>query len=178
MKKVRLSLRRGVKSWSITLYDSVESAYYLKDEPFEENSSMIEDYRRVVTLSPGETLEVEWCGSEWVYDDDHLVEGAHSNKLSPFFLHKFDDVRIGKSTPMKGEDIPTSRLSVYSGWVVGSSIDWKKGLSAAVRITPIKGRMRSKFDFSKLFLDEDDEERPESAVVDSLRRSSSLTVLN
>ena len=70
MKKVRLNLKRGSKPWSFTLYDSAESAFYLKDEP-PYPDGFEEDYRKIVTLKPGEVLEVEWIGSEWVFVDDN-----------------------------------------------------------------------------------------------------------
>lgn len=153
MKKVKLNLKRGVRSWSVTVYDSVESAFYLKDEPLFDDE--IEEYRRTVTLLPGEFLEMEWIGSEWVYNDEVLKSSADSPRLSTISIHKFDNVRIGKSFPIKGTIQKTSCVELYSGWVDAHSVQWREDPQRDVRITPIKGRMRSKFDFSKLFSDTD-----------------------
>ena len=157
MKKVRLNLKRGSKAWAFVLYDSAESAYYLKDEPILDDE--IEEYRRIVSLSPGETMEMEWVGSEWVYEDDSGV----SNKSPSTVMHdKFDKVRICKSIPIKGAGKDDKLIEAYSGWMSGRAMKWTgEDIPEGVRITPIKGKMRSRFDFSELFegqMDEDDEE--------------------
>jgi len=149
LKKIRLNLKRGVKTWSFVLYDSAESAYYLKDEPVF-NDAVDEEYRRVITLKPGETLEMEWVGSEWVYSDDGIEAAPPSTELQ----HKFDKVLVGKMIPIDLKDVggKSGYLELYSGWVSSESVRWSKDDTRKdVRITPIKGKMRSKFDFSKLF---------------------------
>ena len=79
MKKVRLNLKRGVKKpWSFTLYDSAESAFYLKDEP-PYPDGFEEEFRKIVSISPGDILEIEWVGSEWVFSDEE--EDLDSDEL-------------------------------------------------------------------------------------------------
>lgn len=149
MKKIRISLLRGRKTWSFVLHDSSESAFYLKDEPALSEGD--DEYRKVVVLKSGDHLEVEWSGSEWVYADETVP-----SFLTPFDLiyDKFDRVRVGKMTMVKGVDgkKDTAYLEIYSGWVVGGAVPWRQeDAEDGLRITPIKGRMRSKMDFSKLF---------------------------
>lgn len=173
MKKVRLNLKRGIRSWSFVLYDSAESAFYLKDEPLTDDEA--EEFRRVVTLAPGELLEIEWVGSEWVYCDP--LDGS---TLSTSLQHKFDKVRIGKLTPIRGiKGVPSMRkascVEVYVGWVTGSDLRWDSGdTQDVVRITRIKGRMRPRLDFSKLFDGHPDDDGP---VDDELQPSNSETVV-
>lgn len=155
MKKVRLNLRRGVKGWSFVLYDSAESAFYLKDEPFYGDD--VDDYRKVVSLMPGETIEAEWVGSEWIYaDDSDPTRAVPSTQLQ----QKFDKVRLAKMVPIKGTPQKTGILELYIGWVRGGDVDWAPSeTQSKVRITPIKGKIRSKVDLSRLFvkhLDGDD----------------------
>jgi hypothetical protein len=166
VKKVRLNLKRGVKSWSFVLYDSVESAFYLQDEPILEDED--EEYRKVVTLRPGEFIEAEWIGAEWVYDDEN---DEISKRVMRMSRQKYDKVRVGKLTPLKNETKKTGYLEVYSGWVIGGQLPWvPQDDQSQVRITPIIGKIRSRFDFSKIFseahLDEEDrvEEEPTPKV--------------
>lgn len=166
MKKVRVNLRRGIKSWSFALYDSVESAFYLKDEPVY-GDSLDEEYRKVVTLKPGETIEVEWVGSEWVYEDDDVRKSGTSPDQ---FLEKFDKVRIGKSSSPRSDLARAGYHEIYSGWLISSQApvfqDELQDVQGVIRVTPINGRIRSKFDFVKIFSEqriddsEPDQDRP------------------
>lgn len=159
MKKIRLNLKRGVKSWSFTIYDSVESAYYLKDEPIMNDE--IEEYRRVVTMGRGETIEAEWLGAEWVYDED---EGLPSRGYK-----KFDKVRLGKISKLK--DVgrgakSTSYLELYSGWVSQMEFPWAPDDTRNdIRIIRVNGRAASKLDFSKLFTRHSDEQEEQEEDV-------------
>ena len=98
MKKVQLSLKRGSETASFTLYDSVESAYYLKDEP-PYPDGFEEEYRKIITLKQGDILEVEWVGSEWIFDDG---KNDFPRDCSVLF-EKYDKVRIGKLLLSKGQ---------------------------------------------------------------------------
>jgi hypothetical protein len=151
VKKVRLNLKRGVRSWSFTLYDSAESAFYLKDEP-EYDDRFEEDYRKVITIKPGDIVEAEWLGSEWVYDDDYADFFSRSYTTLDNSHEKYDKVRVGKISPMKGTTQKLGYLEVYSGWVLGTAIPWspEEG-QTKVRITEIKDKVVSKFDFTELF---------------------------
>lgn len=161
MNKLRINLKKGVSSWSFVLYDSAESAYYLKDEPVYDDS-VDEEYRKVITLTPGDSMEVEWVGSEWVYDD---VDGDDSpSTISTSPNEKFDKVRVGKLTPVEGDPYRSGYLEVYSGWLISSQVSlFREATQKMIRITPIKGRIRSKFDFSKIFLEQKlDDSEPET----------------
>jgi hypothetical protein len=149
VKKVQLSLKRGSETASFTLYDSVESAYYLKDEP-PYPDGFEEEYRKIITLKQGDILEVEWVGSEWIFDDG---KNDFPRDCSVLF-EKYDKVRIGKITPLKGTEEKFGLLEVYSGWLVEGDIPWyKKTTPFGLKITQVKGKVVSKFDFSQIFLD-------------------------
>lgn len=168
MKKVRLNLKRGAKPWSFTLYDSAESAYYLKDEP-PYPDGFEEEYRKIVTLKRGEILEIEWVGSEWVFAD----EDFSIFRRPPTEYDKYDKVRVGKITPVKGAEEKMGYLEVYSGWCFGGDVPWTSDKDqVGLRITEIKGSVVSKFDFPKLFSDptmgllqQEEEEQPLSGVL-------------
>jgi hypothetical protein len=172
VKKVRLSLKRGSKPLSFTLYDSAESAFYLKDEP-PYPDGFEEDYRRVVTLKPGEILEVEWIGSEWVFADD-LEDFLYKPLLfNNNAYDKYDKVRVGKISPLKGSEQKLGYLEVYAGWILGGHVPWESQVHQnGLKITEVKGRIQSKFDFPKLFSDpsmgllqQQEEEQPLSEIL-------------
>jgi hypothetical protein len=150
LKKVRLNLKRGARSWSFVIYDSSESAYYLRNEPVYSPDSE-EEYRKVVVLKPGEIIEAEWMGAEWVYDDE-VIPGFGAAATSSH--EKFDRVRVCKFTSVKevGDKTKTGYLELYSGWIHSGCLPWRsEAASDDVRVTEIKGRIKSKLDFSKLF---------------------------
>lgn len=129
------------------LYDSAESAYYLKDEPVMDDE--VEEYRRTVTMKRGEIIEAEWLGAEWVYDEDGE---------DPSRYEKFDRVRLGKIVNLKSIHTPTKYLELYSGWVSPTQFPWKSDDTRGdIRITPINERVASKLDFSKLFISQSEE---------------------
>ena len=173
MKKVRLNLKRGVKKpWSFTLYDSAESAYYLKDEP-PYPDGFEEEYRKIVSLNPGDILEVEWVGSEWVFPDENEDFLRKPVSLQAGVYDKYDKVRVGKITPVKGVEEKMGYLEVYSGWCFGGDVPWSpKTAQDGLKITEVKGKIVSKFDFPKLFSDpamgllqQEEEEQPLSDVL-------------
>lgn len=173
LKKVRLNLKRGVKKpWTFTLYDSAESAFYLKDEP-PYPDGFEEEYRKVVSLNPGDILEVEWVGSEWVFADEGEDFLFMPMVLSSVSYDKYDKVRVGKITPLKGAEEKMGYLEVYSGWCFGGTVPWSpKAAQEGLKITEIKGSVVSKFDFAKLFSDptmgllqQEEEEQPLSSIL-------------
>lgn len=150
VKKVQLNLRRGSKPLSFTLYDSVESAFYLKDEP-PYPDGFEEEFRKIIVLNPGDILEAEWIGSEWIFDDE---ESGNIQKRDSSDFDRYDKIRLGKITPLKGTTEKMGFLEVYSGWVYGGDVPWVDSrLPGGLKITRIKGKTVSKFDFTKLFLD-------------------------
>lgn len=144
MKKARISLSKGVKSWSFFIYDSSESAFYLKDLGVDEEFD--EEYRRLVVVSRSDLVEVEWMGSEWVYHE----ELGRSER--------YDTVRLAKIVT-KGTSDAAGYIEIYTGWVSADLFDWtgKNSKSNDFLTTPIKGKMKHKLDFSKIFPDEQDD---------------------
>lgn len=148
MKKVRINLKRNQKSWSLTVYDSSESAFYMSETP-EKNDFDSSEYCSIVTLSPGEVIEAEWLGSEYVYKDELAKRGTHVDAQTS---EKYEKVRLGKLTSVKTEAMTRHFVELHSGWVLGGTVPWAADDTRKdIRIIPIKGRIRSKLDFTKLF---------------------------
>jgi hypothetical protein len=150
VKKVRINLSKEAESWSFVLYDSSESAFYLKDENLQ---GYDDEFYRTVTLLPREVMEVEWLGSEYVFSDEF---GSVANKPYKLQHDRFDKVRLCKLTMNPRAIGKTSYVELHSGWVRGDTFRWASCSSrAGIRITRIKGRVVSKLDFEKLFVGQD-----------------------
>jgi hypothetical protein len=147
VKKVRINLKPGSKIWSFFIYDSAESAYYLKDEDHVLEDESLEEYCKEVSLKRGEVLEVEWMGSEFIYDDETL------EKKTPIKLshEKYDAVRIGKLTKIKTVGYKTGYVETFAGWVKSDLFLPSKDTQDIIKITKINGKKQSKLDFSQLF---------------------------
>lgn len=145
MKKARINLSKGVKSWSFFIYDSSESAFYLKDLADDEDFD--EEYRRSVVITRGDFVEIEWMGSEWVH---HEETGRDE---------KYDMIRLAKLVA-KENSTTTGYVEIYSGWTAGSTFDWtgRHNTNTMIKVIPIKGRMKHRLDFSKLFSYQKNEE--------------------
>jgi len=147
VKKVRINLKKSTNCWTFVLFDSAESAFYLKDENLKESDI---DYYRVITVMPEDVIEVEWLGSEFVFGDEY---GSEPNKQFKLQHEKFDKVRLCKLTPIKTKSRKTGYVELHSGWVQGGVFNWRScGTRDDIKITQIKGKVVSKLDFDKLFV--------------------------
>lgn len=147
------------------LYDSVESAYFLQDDPSIDEET--KEFRRLIYLKTGETLEIEWMGCEWVFGDAELETGFPIKKHPDD--KKIEKIRVCKITPVKKTEYKSSYLELYVGWIHSGDIPWRRDDTRNdVRIIPIKGKIKSKVNFDELFskfiVDTDEVEKPEIEV--------------
>jgi hypothetical protein len=166
VKKIRINLRRGIKTWTFVLYDSAESAFYLKEELPEVD----DEHCKIVRFESGDVAEVEWLGSEWVYEDEMTQDATEKTRLR-LDHEKYDKVRIGKMSKSKtrSNDQKTDYVELYSGWIPSGVIPWSEVDQKPIRVIPIKGKIQSKLDFSKLFSEETVED-----LVDDLPEKSGI----
>lgn len=163
MKKVRISLKRGAAPWSFTLYDSSESAYYLKDEP-PYPDGFEEEYRKTISLKKGETLEIEWIGSEWVYQNEHEDFLTKKIDLGDNRFDKYDNVRVGKFIPAKGVQEKMGYMTVYAGWISGGAVPWySKESPKTLKIEEINNESEG-FDLSSFLKDKDASSQEETGL--------------
>lgn len=137
MKKVRLKPKRGCR-WSFKLYDSAESAYFMKDDDRDRS-----EYHQRVGLPPGTFMEIEWLGAEFIYDEEaETPDGWHTC---------FDKVRLARVTKKKTGN--KDGIVLATGWVLGGSIPWSQATHDELRIFRINGEEKQELDFSELFKD-------------------------
>lgn len=108
MKGVKVNLKKGCKSWVFNFYDSSESAFYIKNFPSQYDNN--NDYIKKISLKSGESMEIIWMGSEWVY-----TENSHE---------RYDKIYIKKFTPITGSKQWDVYVDTFTGWICGDTLDW------------------------------------------------------
>jgi hypothetical protein len=146
VKKIRLSLKKSATYWSFNVFDSVEAAYYLREDPVD--SVAWKERATVMSLEQKEFVEIEWLGCEYYY-----VDTNHGPNPKISLNHeRYDNIRAVKMLPSDVTSAKTSFVELYTGWVVGGAVPWtKQAAQKDIRIIPINEKVHSKFDFSKLF---------------------------
>jgi hypothetical protein len=147
MRKLRLTLKANVEAWSFTLFDSPEAVYYLGTSTPEPE----DEFCCNVSLSPGDFLEVEWMGAEYLHDDaigsDAFSSARDSDRYDKIRLAKMYD--IARGTILLGSGFVES----YSGWVPSGTIPWNSKTHRHLKITKINSRNKPKLNLSELFED-------------------------
>lgn len=154
MKKIRIKLSKKA-DWSFVIYDSSESAFYLKGEELDIEEH--EEYCKIINLnSLSDILEIEWMGSEFLYEDEmksNIFKNPSKMKLST--SDNFEKIRIAKFCSVKTKALKkgSGYIETAEGWVTAGTIPWNGPPSnrGDIKITRIKGRIKSKLDFSEIF---------------------------
>lgn len=140
MKKVRITVTRGSQGKYFNIFNSPESLYVWLNDPELQERKLDSSLGNTIHLKKGEVMEVEWCGCEYIYEQDKL-------------LFRADYIRIGKliSTPgffSKGKNV----VGIQDGWIVDDIIAFKSGTDDATRTTKLTTRSKHKFNLDELFL--------------------------
>jgi hypothetical protein len=140
MKKVRITVNKGVSGKAFKIFNSPESLYvWLNDPELQQDDELDVSLGNVVYLKKGEFMEAEWCGCEFLYEDNKLQFRA-------------DYIRIGKliSSPtsfLKGKNI----VGIQDGWVLDDTISFKSGTDGLTKTMKLTSRSKHKFDLDELF---------------------------
>jgi hypothetical protein len=161
MKKVRITVSKGSRGKDFKIFNSPESLYvWLNDPDLQLDPEMDPSLGNVVRLKQGEVMEAEWCGCEFVYEEDEL-------------LFRADYIRIGKliSAPTffsGGKNV----VGIQDGWIMSDTIAFKSYTDGLTRTTKLTPRSRHKFDLDELFsareaydsMEEDEEQNQEKTL--------------
>ena len=107
MKKIRIELKSKAKIKPILVFDSSEALYlWLNDvgAPIKPNGSFI------VSLTPGDFIEAEWQGCEYVYEGNDVAR-------------RLDYIRLAKSAPTKNAS--GMLVSIHYGWITADQMQFK-----------------------------------------------------
>jgi hypothetical protein len=157
MKKVRITTNKGVSEKEFKIFNSPESLYvWLNDPELQSENGIDSSLGNSVRLLKGEVMEVEWCGCEYIYEQETL-------------LFRADYVRIGKQ--IKSPSFFTggkSVVGIQDGWVLADTISFTSKSDTKTKTTKLTSRSRHHFDLDELFEAQaqryasDDEDIPEA----------------
>jgi hypothetical protein len=137
VKKIRITVNKGSKGKKFPVFNSPESLYvWMYDEELREASKLDPSLGVMINLRPGEVMEVEWMGCEYVHEES--------------FQFRVDQVRLAKTMQVKS--ISKTRLvGVYGGWTSEDVLTFKSCKDEDVKITKLTPKSKHKFDIHELF---------------------------
>lgn len=139
MKKVKVAINEGSPGRVFFLFNDQESVYEWLTGGHD-NPRIIDEIPDVdqVTVLPGEFIEAEWRGCEFVYDDKHQTHV------------RLDWVRLVKAT--KPQNASGLLVSVHFGWVSDHILPFRQFKDDDIDVTELTAET-SMFDFEVLFKD-------------------------
>lgn len=151
MKKIRIELKNKALGKPFRFFDSAEALYlWLNDV----GAGPDPDGSSVVTLLPGDFLEVEWRGCEFAH------EGADRYR-------RLDYVRFAKGSPTKNASGLV--VSVDHGWVADDTFIFRDIEDELTRTRLLTSEAEWRLDLDALFQDgsdDPDEEDPDGSDVE------------
>ncbi len=147
MKKAKVSINEGSPGRVFFVFDDVESAYeWLAGDASDGSPKFIDEIPNVdqITLLPGEFIEAEWRGCEFVYDDKNR---SHV---------RLDWIRFVKAS--KPQNASGLLVSVHFGWVSDHILPFRQFKDADITVDELTSET-STFDFEVLFKDVEEEDQ-------------------
>jgi len=138
MKKIRLTVNRGLSGKKFPVFNSTESLYvWLNDPEVKAAADIDPSLGTIVHLRNGETMEVEWRGCEFIYEENRLLFRADLIRLCK---------EIKVNTPLL-----KPLIGIHEGWVVSEVLSFEPKANKGVRTTKLTSRSRHKFNIDEIF---------------------------
>jgi len=138
MKKIRLTVNRGLSGKKFPVFNSTESLYvWLNDPEVKAAADIDPSLGTIVHLRNGETMEVEWRGCEFIYEENRLLFRADLIRLCK---------EIKVNTPLL-----KPLIGIQEGWVVSEVLSFEPKANKGVRTTKLTSRSRHKFNIDEIF---------------------------
>lgn len=159
MKKVRITVSKGSTGKSFKIFNSPESIYvWLHDPELQKSEELDVSIGNVIHLKKGEVMEAEWCGCEYIYENESLIFRA-------------DYIRLGKL--MKNSTLFSANknvIGIQDGWILNDTIQFKNYSDEKTRTTRLSLKSKHRFNLDELFASreayEEDEEEIEKSNED------------
>ena len=137
MKKIRIVINKCSLGKKFPIFNSPESLYVWVNDPELRAASRVDpDLGSIVTLKPGETMEVEWIGCEFIDDGDNVI--------------RVDQVRLAKT--MKAKLLSSNNvIGIHTGWMTEDTISFKSGSDDIIKTTRLTNKSKHKFNISEIF---------------------------
>jgi hypothetical protein len=137
LKKIRIVINKGTSGKKFFIFNSPESLYvWINDPELREALRIDPDLGSVVTLKPGETMEVEWVGCEFIDDGDNVI--------------RIDQIRLAKT--MKAKLLSSNKvIGIHAGWTTEDMISFKNGSDDIIKRTRLTNKSKHKFNIGEIF---------------------------
>lgn len=137
MKKVRITVNKGSLGKKFPIFNSPESLYvWLNDPELQAAPRMDSSLGSIIFLRPGETMEVEWMGCEFINDGGNIF--------------RVDHVRLAKTMKVKSLAL-SNVVGIHSGWITSDIISFKSGSDQLTKRTRLTDKSKHKFDINEIF---------------------------
>lgn len=137
MKKIRIVINKGAPGKKFFIFNSPESLYvWINDPELREATRIDPDLGSIVTLKPGETMEIEWVGCEFIDDGDNVI--------------RIDQIRLAKT--MKAKLLSSNKvIGIHAGWTTEDMISFKSGSDDIIKRTRLTNKSKHKFNINEIF---------------------------
>ena len=141
MKKVRITVNKGSKGKRFPIFNSPESLYvWMNDPELQEMSKLDPTLGTTIMLRPGEVMEIEWMGCEFIVEDKNTSMCV-------------DEIRLAKTIKIPASHAKlTNVVGVHSGWTTKEILSFESTLEDDVKVMRLSGKAKHKFDIEKLFM--------------------------
>jgi len=137
MKKVRITIKKKSKGKKFHIFNSPEALYiWLHDPDFKDVDRLDAAFGTTVTLRPGETMEVEWIGCEFIHEAPSIS--------------RIDHVRLAKDLN-KSTFISNGAIGIHVGWTTENIVSFKSGGDEDITRFKLTSKSKHKFDIEELF---------------------------
>lgn len=137
MKKVRITVVKGSQGKKFPIFKSPEALYvWMHDPDLQSTVRLDPTLGTSVFLRPGETMEIEWLGCEFLKEDNRII--------------RFDQVRLAKSMKIKALEA-NKVVGVHSGWTIEEIVSFKSGGDDDIKRVKLTTKSKHKFDIEELF---------------------------
>ena len=142
MKKIRIELGLDSIGKTLTFFDSAESLYLWTQmgRPTEPEGSFD------INLNPGDYIEIEWYGCEYVYD-------------GPNSWQRLNCLRMAKA--MRTKNASGVLVTVHYGWASDDTLPFASSQDDVSRTILVNSQEESMLDLPLLFKDEGSEDSEE-----------------
>jgi len=137
VKKIRITINKGSTGKKFLIFNSPESLYVWLNDPELQNSPRMDpSLGSIVLLRPGETMEVEWMGCEFIDDGNHVF--------------RVDQVRLAKTMKVKSLAL-NNVIGIHNGWTTDNIISFKSGSDLDSKRIKLTDKSKHKFNIDEIF---------------------------
>jgi len=152
MKKVRMTVDKDSSGKKIPVFSSPESLYvWLHDPELQDSQKIDPTFGSMIMLRPGEVMEVEWMGCEYVYEEQRTI--------------RIDQIRLAKTIKIKSLK-SSGVIGVHSGWTSEEIISFKSGTDGEIKRSKLTKKSKHKFNIQELFSVKGLESKEQPSVID------------